>query len=202
MALPSPLAGAIDCDIHPDVPRRADLLPFLNEYWRETVMTRDIDRLDLTSYPPNAPLSARPDWRISPGAARDAARMRTDALDHFDLRFAILNCLAGGLVVYNEHLGAALCSATNDWIASSWLAADPRLRASIVVSLASPDMAAEEIERLAPDKRFVQVMVLAAGEMPLGRRFYWPIYQAAERHGLPIGIHAGSGYRHASTQSG
>ena len=194
------LAGAIDCDVHPDAPRRADLLPFLDEYWRDTVMTRDIDRLDLMSYPPGAPLSCRPDWRI-PGA-RDAARVGADVLDHFGLHHAILNCLAGGLVVYNEHLGAALCRATNDWIAASWLDADPRLRASIIVSMASPEMAAEEIERLAPDRRFVQVMVLAAGETPLGRRFNWPIYRAAERFGLPIGIHAGSGYRHAATQSG
>jgi hypothetical protein len=38
--------------------------------------------------------------------------------------------------------------------------------------------------------------------LPLGRRVYWPIYRAAERHGLPIGIHAGSLYRHPPTQSG
>jgi len=29
-------------------------------------------------------------------------------------------------------------------------------------------------------------------DMPLGKRHYWPIYAAAERHGLPVGIHAGS----------
>ena len=63
-------------------------------------------------------------------------------------------------------------------------------------------MAAEEVERLAGDRRFVQVLVLAAGEMPLGRRFYWPLWAAAERAGLPIGIHAGSAFRHAPTQSG
>ena len=28
-------------------------------------------------------------------------------------------------------------------------------------------------------------------ELPLGRRQNWPIYKAAEAHGLPIGIHAG-----------
>jgi predicted TIM-barrel fold metal-dependent hydrolase len=38
--------------------------------------------------------------------------------------------------------------------------------------------------------------------MPLGRRYHWPIYRAAERHGLPIGIHAGSMFRHPPTQSG
>ena len=52
------------------------------------------------------------------------------------------------------------------------------------------------------DQRFVQVLVLAMGEVPLGRRHYWPIYAAAERHGLPIGIHAGSAYRHPVTSLG
>ncbi len=196
------LAGAIDCDIHPDVPRRDDLLPFLDAYWQDAVVSRDIDRLDLTSYPVGSPLSARPDWRAATGQARTPEMMSTQVLDAFGLRTAILNCLCGGLVVYNEHLGAALCRATNDWIAARWLATDRRLRASIVVSLASPEMAAEEIERLAGDRRFVQVLVLAAGEMPLGRRYYWPIWRAAERAGLPVGIHAGSAFRHAPTQSG
>src|SRR3546814_7625399 len=39
-------------------------------------------------------------------------------------------------------------------------------------------------------------------EAPLGRRHYWPIFRAAERFGLPVGIHAGTGYRHAPTGTG
>ncbi|HEY8288298.1 MAG TPA: amidohydrolase family protein, partial [Acetobacteraceae bacterium] len=39
-------------------------------------------------------------------------------------------------------------------------------------------------------------------EATLGRRQYWPIYAAAERHGLPVGIHAGSMYRHPMTPVG
>jgi predicted TIM-barrel fold metal-dependent hydrolase len=45
-------------------------------------------------------------------------------------------------------------------------------------------------------------MLLASGERPLGNRGYWPIYEAAARHGLVIGIHAGSSYRHAPTPVG
>ena len=49
----------IDCDIHPAVPDFRVLMPYLDDYWRETVLTRGIDRLnfDLTAYPPTAPLS-------------------------------------------------------------------------------------------------------------------------------------------------
>ena len=63
-------------------------------------------------------------------------------------------------------------------------------------------MAVDEINRVAPDKRFVQVLMLVMGDMPLGKRHYWPIYAAAEKHGLPIGIHAGSAYRHPVTSLG
>ena len=48
----------------------------------------------------------------------------------------------------------------------------------------------------------MQVLVLAMQEVPLGRRQFWPIYAAAERHGLPIGIHAGSAYRNPVTSLG
>jgi hypothetical protein len=46
------------------------------------------------------------------------------------------------------------------------------------------------------------VLLLVNGEMPLGKRYYWPIYAAAERLGLPVGIHAGSMYRHPVTGVG
>jgi len=90
----------------------------------------------------------------------------------------------------------------NDWIVEKWLNQELRLRASIVVPPQAPLLAVEEIERLAHDKRFVQVLLPAVCETMLGRSYYWPIYEAAVHHGLPIGIHAGSMYRHAPTSSG
>ena len=89
-------------------------------------------------------------------------------------------------------MAAAFTRALNDWIAKEWLDRDPRLRASIVVPMQNTEYAVDEIERCAKDRRFVQILVLAMQETPLGRRHLWPIYAAAERHGLPLGIHAGS----------
>src|SRR5215468_5400297 len=96
-------------------------------------------------------------------------------------------------------MARAFARAINDWIAKEWLDRDPRLRASIVVPLQNVEFTVDEIERCAVDPRFVQVLVLAMGEVPLGRRHFWPVYAAAERHRLPIGIHAGSSYRHPVT---
>src|ERR1700726_2126761 len=99
-------------------------------------------------------------------------------------------------------MAAAFCKAINDWIAAEWLSRDARLRASIVVPLQAPDLAIEEIERHAADHRFVSVLVLAQGESLLGRRHYWPVWQAAEKHKLPIAIPAGSQYRQAPSSVG
>ena len=167
------------------------------------MILRSFMRLELATYPPAAPLTARPDWIGESGkAGTDLALMQKHALDRFDLRFGICNVLHGGQVLYDEHMAAAFCRAINEWLAKEWLDREPRLRGSILVSLLNPETAVEEIERLAPDRRFVQVLLLATGEMPLGRRLLWPIYRAAEKHGLAIGIHAGSMARYSQTQSG
>jgi predicted TIM-barrel fold metal-dependent hydrolase len=193
----------IDCDLHPAVPGMATLLPYMEQHWQDTFIARGIDGLDLALYPPNAPISCRPDWRRDgekPGSSLIA--MQEQALDGFGARCGILNCLYGGPALYSEDMGAAVCRATNDWIRAEWLDREPRLRASIVVPVQNPELAVVEIERLAPDRRFVQVLLLASGELPMGRRQHWPIYAAAEKHGLPIGIHAGSGNRHAPSAIG
>jgi uncharacterized protein len=195
--------GPIDCDLHPTVPNLGALLPYLDEVWRETVQRRGFEPLVPISYPTGNPLSVRSDWRGADGlGATDAGRLAEQALDPFGTRIAILNCLYGAPVLFSDDLASAFCRAVNDWIAAEWLDRDPRLRASIVVPQLNAERAVDEIERRAADQRFVQVLLLASGELPLGRRQNWPIYAAAERHGLPVGIHAGSTYRHPVTPVG
>ena len=198
-------AGAIDCDLHPAMPGIPQLLPYLPEYWRDQFANRHIDRMPfaLSSYAPTSPMTVRADWKPADGSpAGSLEALRRDALDRFGVRFAICNPLHGAVALFNDDMAAALCAAVNDWMANELLDKEPRLRASILVPGQSPELAAREIERMAPDRRFVQVMLLAMGEAPLGRRGNWPIYAAAEKHGLVIGIHAGSTYRVAPTYSG
>ena len=193
--------GAIDCDVHPRVPTPGMLAPYMSDYWRETVELRGINAWEAISYPANAPLTMRPDWRASKADA-DAGSLAKATLDHFGLSHAICNCLFAVQGFRDENLAAAFASAANDWLAAEWLGKDARLRGSALLPIQSPSRAAEEIERLAGDRRFVQVLMLAMGEHPLGKSLYWPIYAAAERHGFAVGIHAGSSYHHALTGSG
>jgi uncharacterized protein len=192
----------VDCDVHPSVPRIKALVPYLDEYWRDSVEERGISSFESQSYPPNAPITARPDWRGKGGLAATSAAELAPVFDHFGAGLAICNCLYGVQMIFAEDLAQAFARALNDWMAKEWLDRDPRLRASIVVPLQNVEHAVDEIERCAKDARFVQILVLAMGEVPLGRRHLWPIYAAAERHGLPIGIHAGSSYKHPVTSLG
>ncbi len=197
-------ATRIDCDIHPAVGgTRTTLLPYLDDHWKEQVVSRAIDGLDLNSYPPHMPLSGRADWRPKTGKpGGDLAMVQRGAFDQLGASHAICNVLYGAQAVFDPYMAAAFCKAINDWITAEWLDRDSRLRASIVVPLQAPDLAIEEIERRAADNRFVSVLVLAQGESLLGRRHYWPVWQAAEKHRLPIAIHAGSAYRQAPSSVG
>jgi hypothetical protein len=77
--------AAIDCDVHPTVPDMTALLPYLGDFWRATVVERGINSLETVTYPPNAPLTARPQWR---GRNGRAATRRADG--------TCLRPLAGG----------------------------------------------------------------------------------------------------------
>jgi predicted TIM-barrel fold metal-dependent hydrolase len=194
---------AIDCDVHPSVPDIRTLTPYLDDHWRDAVEERGIPSLESISYPPNAPLTARPDFRRQGGsAAATADALCGQVLDRWGADRAILNCLYGVQLVFSEDMAAAFARALNTWIAAEWLDRAPALRASIVVPLQNVEHAVDEVERWASDPRFVQVLLLCMGEVPLGRRQFWPLYAAAVRHGLPIGIHAGSAYRHPVTSLG
>ncbi|MCC2098034.1 MAG: amidohydrolase [Hyphomicrobiales bacterium] len=190
---------AIDCDVHIAVPSMRALMPYLDAYWYDSFTARAIDRtsFNMTGDAPNAPVSARPDWRPKDGRpGSDLSLLQSAALDTFGSSAAIANCIYGGIALHAVDMVAVICRAVNDWVREQWLDKEPRLRASILVPQNSPAHAVEEIERLAGDKRFVQVLMMAGNKELLGQRSQWPIYEAAARHGMTIGVHAGSIYHH------
>src|SRR5262245_53093492 len=134
------------------------LLPHLDGLWRDMVETRGIDGYQTRSYPPGAALTCRADWRAPGGVSGgDVTMLRQQLFDAWGCRTAILNCLYGVQLIHDERLAAAIAAAVNDWLVAAWLDPEPRLRASIVVPMQSPDLAVAEIERLASDRRFVGV---------------------------------------------
>lgn len=185
-------APRVDCDVHHAVPELSALFPFLPDRWADYCVESGVEGFDPGFYPPASPLSARPDARVGGGPpGSDPGLLRAHVLDDAGATHAVLNCLYAVQAVHNPDWSAALAAALNDWQAARWLAADPRFRASIVVSPRDPHAAADEIARAAGNPGFVQVLLLASAPEPLGRRAYWPVYAAAEAAGLPVAIHPG-----------
>ena len=187
--------GIVDSDIHNAVPSASSLKPYLSARWQrhqEMIGTRgNHGFVKGTPYPKGSPNAARGDtWPPSglpPGADLDF--MREQHLDALDIEYGVLNCLERTGEQLNEEYGAALARAVNDWQIAEWLEKEPRLRASIVVPYENAEFAAAEIDRVADHPGFVQVLLLPRTKEPLGKRRYWKIYESAERHALPIGMH-------------
>lgn len=201
-------AGLIDCDVHNAVSSDAALLPYLPARWRrhlELVGSRTFSPFTKGyAYPKAARFASRRDaWPPSGGLpGSDLDFMRAQLLDAYGVEHAVLNCLYRAPEQRNDAFGAALAAAVNDWQVEHWLERDSRLRASVTVPFESPDLAAAEIDRAAAHRGFVQVLLYPRTMAPLGKRRYWPIYEAACRAGLPVGIHAASTTPGPTTASG
>jgi uncharacterized protein len=181
--------GVIDCDIHCVVPSVDVLLPYLPAYWQEQIAISGFKGPVDEAYPASAATSVRPGAALPDGTAGSSlALLRTQVLEPWRVEWGVLNCAYAIESIHNPDAAIALASAVNDWQIASWLDQEPRLRASIVVPSQLPDAAAAEIDRRAADERFVQVWLPVRAAAPYGNRRYWPIFEAATRHNLAVGI--------------
>jgi predicted TIM-barrel fold metal-dependent hydrolase len=185
--------GVIDCDIHPRLPAIGALRPYLSEHWQEVTLRTAFKGPVDTAYPRGAATSVRPDAKPANGGtpASDPALVRAHTLDAHEAEFGILNCDYAVESVHNPDAAAALASAVNDWLINEWLDVEPRFRASIVLPSQQPEMAAREIERVGSHPGFVQLFLPVRSAAPYGNRRYHPIFAAAAKHDLVVGIHFG-----------
>lgn len=197
--------AVIDTDIHNALPSGKTLLKYLPSKWHrhhELFGARRGHRGG--NYPRSVTGNARTDsWPPSglpPGS--DLPFLREQLLDRYDIEYGVLTPLVGSSGQFNPEYGAALCRAANDWLIAEWIEPEPRLRGSIIVPFEEPDLAAEEIDRLGDHPGFVQVLGMTRTNEPLGKRRYWPMYAAAERHGLPIAMHFGGSTNGPITAAG
>ena len=183
----------VDCDIHTNILPSA-LHARLSSPWQRHL--EDFGPRVATAlavYPRmrggGSRLDARPGERarrLGPGAAAGAAagRVRHRSRDHQP--DAAADVRHGGARVRR-----GLCRAFNDWTREEWLDQDARLLGSICPPHEHPELAVLEIERLADDERFVQVLLPTRLEQQLGNQRYWPILRAATEAGLPVAMHTG-----------
>ncbi len=193
----------IDCDLHNELHHDVEaLLPYLPRRWREHVETYGAHGPAGGFYPRF--MDHREDARPPSGrrSGSDVHFTRAHYLDPYNVAYAVLIPLSGAGGQQNLELSAALSTAVNDWQVAEWLDHEPRLRASITIPFEDPPAAVAEIRRRAADHRFVQVQFSGRPHEPMGRRKYWPIYEACEEFGLKVMSHAFGSYGQPITGTG
>jgi predicted TIM-barrel fold metal-dependent hydrolase len=199
--------GIVDCDVHP-FPRPGALNRYLSERWRRHLAEYGKFNCgiyaDRGTYPRFQPFLSRRDSFPPDGSppGSDVGFLREQLLDRYNIVYGVLEPLLGGNTSRNLDEAAALCGAMNDWQAHDFVDPEPRLRASILVPQDDPAAAVREIRKRADDWRFCQIQLGSKTSEPLGRRRYWPIFEAAVENGLSIGLHIGGTQSSAPTASG
>jgi predicted TIM-barrel fold metal-dependent hydrolase len=182
----------IDTDVHERTDLQ-ELLPYLDPVWHRYIT--DYGWIPDRFLPYSQPTAGGLDRAdAKPGGTRpggsDLGLLQAQLLDEYAIDQAILT---GWLNASSMQEGwtefkTALMSAYNDWQLANWVERDERLFGSVHVNAWDPEGAAREIDRMAAHERFVQVM-LYIGDQPFGNPRYHPIFEAAARHGLVVGIH-------------
>lgn len=195
--------GLIDCDIHNTIPSLKALFPYLPDYWQDYINESAFVGPDAADYPGGSRLTAAPDTLPAQGPpGSDPTLVREQTLDAHALVCGLLTCNYWVQSVHHEDLAASLASAINDWQVDVWLKPEPRFRASLVVPSQNPELTAREIERVGGEPGFKQVILPVRSHMPYGKRHFDPIFSAATRHNLVVGIHYGGSAGHPPTPTG
>ena len=195
LALMTVAAQVIDCDVHvaPQTRRAAAgahgrLLGRLRRQRRAAALADDERDLPAGGVPPRR--------ATSPADARGAARRLRG-------RRAILNCITPFDTSHNAYYEAALCSGVNDWMRTEFLERDPAPAREPRAADAGPgrrgggDRAARRGTRGS-----CRCCCRSAPRRRTATRATTAIWEAAERHGLVVGLHAWGRVGNAPTASG
>lgn len=86
-----------------------------------------------------------------------------------------------------------LARAYNDWLAETYLEADPRFKGVAIIPMQDPEEAVAELRRAVTELGMLGGMMPSNG-LPqlLGAKPYWPVYAEAERLGCVLSVHGGA----------
>src|SRR3954471_20297363 len=194
----------VDCDVHPIMRGgMGDLRPFLSRAGQRRLGLDERRDLTTTGHREAVSIPRNTLYVNQAGVLRDDARAPDGSAPGADPAFTAqqlldANGISRAVLIGGEVLGlgampdpdaaAMIASAYNQWLAATWLTADPRYRGCLVVGAQDPLLAAREIRRAGEDERFVAVL-MPLTNMLMGQRHYSPIYEAAAEIGLPITVH-------------
>ncbi|MBI3966455.1 MAG: amidohydrolase [Chloroflexi bacterium] len=182
----------VDVDVHPQPRSDAEVIEYLDEPWRRYARSGQLIRVRSTSSNYSAPGKRADSWGPNgelPGS--DPAFLERQVFSDSGVDFAVLLPMTVDPRANPTH-EAAMAKATNRWLADTWLSkynAHGRYWGSISVGGGDPVTAGREIEEWAGHPHMVQAVLSPYTVEPLGRLTYHPIYEAANRHSLPVVYH-------------
>ena len=198
----------VDCDLHHSTEKDEDLYPYLPKQYVEYIkdfgtMMPGVGYTNMPKRGTRAELWDHSD--VHPNCNIQLAREHH--LDEWKIDVAVLtgSTVYGAAVHPDADYAAAMCRAFNDWTLDTWIKADDRFRASAAIAPSDPKQAAKEIRRIGDHPAVLQAIMPAGTRMPYGNRFYDPIYEAAQKHGLPMCVHfgaEGTGFSNPPTAAG
>lgn len=182
----------IDTDVH-ERAELQDLLPYLASDWRKYITDFGWEPERLLPYSQFAAGGLdRKDAKLADGrpGGSDFPLLREQLLDEYNIDFAVLTGWldASALGPGWPEFKTALMTAYNDWQIENWVEKDDRLFGSVHVNAHDPVGAAREIDRIGSHPRMAQV-ILYIGDKAFGDPYYEPIFEAAVRNNLPLGMH-------------
>jgi predicted TIM-barrel fold metal-dependent hydrolase len=180
----------LDVDVHHQFPSGAAITPYLPPWSPAPVPDPEYFGRALPHVDGAFRLDAVPPGGGVPGS--DPVHTLRDHVDRYEIEHVILSCgsVLGLPRMHDVDRAAALARAVNDWTAQEWLAADGRFLGSVHVSTSDPDLAAAEIRRVGVNPRMVQVSATGF-PLPMGDRFFDPIWEACCEVGIPFAWHQG-----------
>ena len=197
----------IDTDVHHTIRDWSQLQPYLQEPWRSRVMQAGsrVGGLGYISPAGHRRKDAYPEDGSPPGSDPELLIKQLVQENNVDIVI-----LTGEIYGWNTHpyhdYANAVISAYNDWTIEHWLEPYPNIfRGCVAINSNDPQAAAAEIDRVGGRDDMVMVIMGATSTAPYGQKHYHPIYEAAVRHNLPVGIHpaaAGTGLAHAVSAVG
>lgn len=184
--------GAVDCDVHEYMLSPKELAPYLEPPFDEWVQTWPGPAGSGIHHPLSRPITREEMGLKTPGNSMGIVSV--DLLDkyffsRFDIQYGVLTgIIYPAALRYQPPFRQALASALNDLVIEQWLAKDERVLGSVQISPLDLESAVREIDRVGDHPQMVQVM-LPLQQWGYGEERFLPIYEAAQRHNLAIGMH-------------
>ncbi len=192
----------VDVDVHHTYADKTDLLPYMSRVDGERFSFYGMGVMG-NSFASNGGWRGRradtvdieepqPDSLSSSAVDADDTRIRLLDASGIDLALLTGGPASSASAMMDVDYANAICRAFNDYSLEHWVAKDDRFRLALHINSQDPAGAAAEIDRLGSHPAVCAISLGCGAPRPFGHRFYHPIYEACERHGLAVAMHFGS----------